>query len=117
MVRGVIKLQIDYKLQDKFDLAIFLPACFLIIGGLLAIYSSTVHHPTASGNFQRQLIWAIISLLVFFIIYSLPLQTFKMFSVAIYIVTILLLVATLLVGKTVNGDRKSTRLNSRHANI
>jgi len=98
-------LQIDYKLQDKFDLAIFLPTLFLIISGLLAIYSSTVHHPTASGNFQRQLVWAIISLFIFFIIYSLPLQTFKMFSVATYLTTILLLIATLLVGKTVNGSK------------
>jgi rod shape determining protein RodA len=98
-------LQIDYKLQDKFDLAIFLPALFLIIGGLLAIYSSTVHHPTASGNFQRQLVWALISLLIFLIVYSLPQQSFKMFSIVTYIVTILFLFATLLVGKTVNGSK------------
>jgi rod shape determining protein RodA len=98
-------MQINYKLQDKFDLAIFLPMIFLIISGLLAIYSSTVHHPTASGNFQKQFYWTIFSLVIFFIVFSLPQQLFKMFAIASYTTSILFLIAVLVVGKTVYGSK------------
>jgi len=98
-------MRINYKLQDRFDFAIFLPVLFLMIAGLLAIYSSTVNHPTAHGNFQRQVYWAGFSLLVFFFIYSLPQQTFKMFALAAYSVSIIFLIAVLVVGKTVYGSK------------
>lgn len=98
-------MRISYKLQDRFDLAIFLPAIALIIIGLSAIYSSTVHHPSASGNFQRQVVFVFLALFAFAVAYSLPQQTFKMFAVPTYIVSILFLVAVLFVGKTVYGSR------------
>ena len=98
-------MRISYKLQDRFDLAIFLPCLTLIGIGLLAIYSSTVHHPTASGNFQKQVIFAVSSLLAFFITYSLPQQTFKMFAVPAYLISLLFLVAVLVGGKTVYGSK------------
>jgi rod shape determining protein RodA len=98
-------LNINYKLQDRFDLSIFLPVIGLIIFGLLAIYSSTVNHPTASGNFQKQVIFVIISLFVFFITFSLPLQSFKKFAIALYGVSIFFLIAVLVIGKTVYGAK------------
>jgi rod shape determining protein RodA len=98
-------LNINYKLQDRFDLSIFLPVIGLIIFGLLAIYSSTVNHPTASGNFQKQVIFVIISLFVFFVTFSLPLQSFKKFAIALYGVSIFFLIAVLLIGKTVYGAK------------
>jgi len=98
-------LNINYKLQDRFDLSIFLPVIGLIIFGLLAIYSSTVNHPTASGNFQKQVVFVIISLFVFFVTFSLPLQSFKKFAIALYAVSIFFLVAVLVIGKTVYGAK------------
>ncbi len=98
-------MNINYKLQDKFDLAIFLPVIGLIIFGLLAIYSSTLNHPTASGNFQKQVFFVIISLLIFFVTFSLPLQSFKKFAIVIYGVSIFFLVAVLAVGKTIYGAK------------
>ncbi len=98
-------MQINYKLQDKFDLSIFLPVLFLAIIGLIAIYSATVSHPTASGNFQKQVFSALVALIAFFVVYSLPQQVFKMFSVPAYAVSILLLILVLLAGKTVYGSR------------
>ena len=77
-------MKINYKLQDRFDLSIFLPAIGLIIFGLLAIYSSTLNHPTASGNFQKQIIFVFISLIVFLLLFFLPLQSFRKFAIAIY---------------------------------
>jgi len=98
-------MNINYKLQDRFDLSIFLPAVGLIIFGLLAIYSSTLNHPTASGNFQKQIVFVAISLIVFFITFSLPLQSFKKFAIVIYGVSIFFLIAVLAVGRTVYGAK------------
>ncbi len=98
-------MRINYKLQDRFDLAIFLPVVGLIIMGLLAIYSSTTHHPTASGNFQKQVFFVVVSLIAFLIIYSLPQQVFKMFAIPTYLVTLFFLVAVLVMGRTVYGAK------------
>jgi len=98
-------LQINYKLKDRFDIAIFIPLVLLILFGLIAIYSSTVNHPLASGRFQQQVIAAITAIFVFFIVYSLPQQLFKSFAVTTYIISILLLIAVLFVGKTVYGAK------------
>lgn len=98
-------LKINYKLQDRFDFGIFIPTVLLIIIGLMAIYSSTVNHPTASGNFQKQLISAFIALFIFFVIYFLPQQTIKIFAIPAYAASIFLLVVVLFAGKTVFGSK------------
>ncbi len=98
-------MQINYKLQDKFDLSIFIPVIFLIIIGLVAVYSSTVNHPIASGNFQKQLSWAIVSLIAFIVVYSIPQQLFKMLAIPSFIFSLVLLVVVLFAGKTVYGSK------------
>ncbi len=98
-------MRINYKLQDRFDLAIFLPCIALIIVGLLAIYSSTVNHPTARGNFQKQIFFAALSILAFLVVYSLPQRTFKMAAIPTYIISLLFLMAVLVIGKTVSGSK------------
>jgi rod shape determining protein RodA len=98
-------LQINYKLQDKFDLSIFIPVIFLIIIGLVAVYSSTVNHPIASGNFQKQLSWAIVSLIAFIVVYSIPQQLFKMLAIPSFIFSLVLLIVVLFAGKTVYGSK------------
>lgn len=96
-------MQIDYKIRDRFDFGLFGSALLLIAIGLIAIYSSTVNHPTASGNFDKQLTWSIISLICFFIIYSLPTNSFKIAAVPSYIFSILLLMLVFVAGKKVSG--------------
>ncbi|MBI1936825.1 MAG: rod shape-determining protein RodA [Ignavibacteriales bacterium] len=98
-------MQINYKLQDRFDLAIFLPVIILTAVGLLAIYSSTVNHPTASGKFLQQLISVVFAFAVFLIVYSLPQQIFKMFAIPSYLISLLFLLAVLVIGKTVYGSK------------
>ena len=98
-------MHINYKLQDRFDLAIFIPAVVLIIFGLLAIYSSTFNHPTASGNFQKQLIFAVVAIIAFFITFSLPQQLFKSFAIPLFFASLFFLLAVLVVGKTVYGAK------------
>ena len=98
-------MRIDYNLRDKFDFGIFVPVSLLIAIGLSAIYSSTFNHPTASGNFERQLIWGIAAFFVFFITYSLPTKTFRMIAVPSYLFSLLLLIVVLVVGRRVSGAK------------
>jgi rod shape determining protein RodA len=71
----------------------------------MAVYSSTVNHPIATGNFQKQLSWAIVSLVAFFVVYSIPQQLFKMLAVPSFIISLVLLVVVLFAGKTVYGSK------------
>lgn len=98
-------MRIDYKLNDKFDFVIFFAMFFLLCIGLAAIYSATVNHPMMSDNFLRQVTWAIISLVVFFIIYTLPSNTFRLSAVPVYLVSLFFLTIVLFFGKTVSGAK------------
>jgi rod shape determining protein RodA len=101
----VLLLQIDYKLRDKFDFGLIIPVLVLILIGLTAIYSSTVNHPTASGNFNRQVLWAAVSFIVFIVMYSIPTNTFKMISIPTYLIAIGLLVLVLFMGRKISGAK------------
>jgi rod shape determining protein RodA len=98
-------LRIDYKLSDKFDFGIFIPVSILIAIGLSAIYSSTFNHPTASGNFERQLIWGLVAFTIFFITYSLPTNTFRSIATPSYLFSLLLLVVVIVIGRRVSGAK------------
>jgi len=98
-------LRIDYKLEDKFDFGLFIPSMILISIGLLAIYSSTFSHPAAAGNFQKQLIWVIAALGIFFITFSLPTNSFRFAASPMYLFSILLLVGVLVIGRKVSGAK------------
>lgn len=98
-------MRIDYKLSDKFDFGIFIPVSLLIAIGLTAIFSSTYNHPTMSGNFERQLIWGLASLFIFFITYSLPTNTFKTIAIPTYLFSLFLLVVVIVVGRRVSGAK------------
>ncbi len=83
----------------------FLAALILIIVGLLAIYSSTYNHPTAKGNFNKQLIFGLVSVVVFFIVYFLPANTFRVIAIPTFLISLGLLVAVIFMGKTVYGAK------------
>jgi rod shape determining protein RodA len=98
-------LRIDYKINDKFDFGMFIPVIALICVGLAAIYSSTINHPTAVGNFQKQLLLGGLALVIFFIVYSIPTNSFRYAAIPTYILSLLLLVAVLVIGKKVSGAK------------
>ena len=98
-------MRIDYKLNDKFDLGIFIPAVILFCIGLAAIYSSTLNNPHAAGNFQKQIVWGIGSFIIFFVIYSLPTNTFKTLAIPTYLFSILMLLVVLAIGKRISGQK------------
>jgi rod shape determining protein RodA len=98
-------LRVDYKLSDKFDFMLFIPALLLMLIGFTAVYSATLSHPTAGGNFERQVVWGILSLVVFIILYFLPTNWFKSLSIPVYLSSILLLLIVITIGKTVSGQK------------
>ncbi|MBK7629568.1 MAG: rod shape-determining protein RodA [Ignavibacteriales bacterium] len=98
-------MRIDYKLSDKFDFGIFVPAVLLIVIGLTAIFSSTFNHPTMSGNFNRQLVFSFVAFFVFFITYSLPTNSFRMITIPSYLFSLLLLIVVIIIGRKVSGAR------------
>jgi len=105
-------LRIDYNIKDKFDFGLFLPALILFGFGLLAIYSSTVNNSFAQENFQRQVIWGIFAFILFFIVYSLPTNVFKSLAIPSYVVSLLMLVAVLAMGKQISGSKSWLVLGS-----
>lgn len=98
-------MKIEYKLNDRFDLTLFISVMLLTAIGLAAIYSSTANHPTASGNFYKQLFFVVVSLILFFVIYYLPQQTFRKFAIPAYVFSIIFLILVLVVGKSVYGSK------------
>jgi rod shape determining protein RodA len=98
-------MRIDYKLQDKFDFGLFIPLVLLFGFGLAAIYSSTYNNPVASGHFEKQLIFGIIAFIVFFITYSLPTNSFRTIAIPSYLISLLLLIVVVLVGRKISGQR------------
>ena len=98
-------MRIDYKLEDKFDFGLFVPSFVLICIGLMAIYSSTLNNPSAGNNFEKQLIWAAVALIIFFITYFLPTNSFRYAAIPLYVFSLMLLVVVLVAGKQVSGAK------------
>jgi len=105
-------LQINYKFKDKFDIWFFVPIILLLGIGLIAIYSATLNNPIAENNFTKQLIWVGTGIIVFFVIYFLPTNSFKNIAWPIYIFSILLLIIVVVMGKRVSGAKSWLYLGS-----
>jgi rod shape determining protein RodA len=101
----VPSLRIDYKLEDKFDVGLFLSFLLLFIIGVAAIYSSTLHNRAASGNFEKQVFWGLTGLFVFFIVYYLPTIALRRIAVPSYLISLFFLVIVLVIGRRIYGQR------------
>lgn len=97
--------RIDYQFEDRFDILLVGSVFLLVVLGLMAIYSSTLNHPTAGGNFQKQLFSAIISFVVFLIIYFSPQRVINLLPVPSYLFSLIFLVAVLFIGRRVYGSK------------
>ena len=105
-------MHINYKFKDKFDIWFFVPIILLLCIGLIAIYSATLNNPIAENNFIKQLIWVGIGIIVFFVVYFIPTNTFKNLAWPAYILSILLLVVVVVLGRRVSGARSWLYLGS-----
>jgi rod shape determining protein RodA len=105
-------LRIDYNINDKFDFGIFLPVIILIGLGLAAIYSSTVNNVIAHENFQKQVFFGVIAIIIFFITYSLPSNVFRISAIPVYLAAIFLLLVVLGIGRQISGSKSWIMLGS-----
>ncbi len=106
------QLQIDYNVKDKFDFSLWISAILLICIGLAAIYSSTINNAAAGNNFEKQLIFAVVSIIVFFIAYSVPVNTFKMITIPSYLLSLFLLAVVVVIGRKIYGAKSWLNLGS-----
>lgn len=87
-----------------FDLFMFSSSTLLLVLGLLMIYSTTLSSP--SNLMPRQLIYGLISLVVFFVLAFFDYRNLKKATWWMYIVIILSLAAVWFLGRTVKGSTR-----------
>jgi rod shape determining protein RodA len=92
----------------KFDWMLFASCLALTAFGLAAIYSTSLGSQGESpdySNFNRQLIFLAIGLVAVFVIPAFDYRLLSGFSKVLYVLSIVLLVAVLVFGRTVNGAK------------
>ena len=92
----------------KIDLPTVFGVVFLIFLGLLNIYSTVnadnlVAPFSLENPFGKQIIFVLISVLLFFIIQSLPFKFFERFASIAYVISMLSLLGLFVFGKNING--------------
>jgi rod shape determining protein RodA len=97
--------RIEGNISSKLDLYLLVSSILIIIIGLLSIYSSTYNIHYLHVNFYKQLVFAIIGIFIGLIVYNLPLKVFNLSATPFYIISILLLIVVLFVGKKVSGNQ------------
>jgi rod shape determining protein RodA len=90
--------------RDRLDPVVFLSVTGLVLIGIASVYSAT-YDAGASLYFNRQVIWAAAGFVLMIVIWLLPFRTVQMASYPLYAISILLLVAVLVAGKTVAGTK------------
>jgi len=98
-------LHINYKFKDKFDIWYFVTIILLLGIGLLAIYSATQNNSLAENNFVKQLFWVGIGVIVFFIVFSIPTNLFRIIAWPAYLFSVLLLLVVIVLGRKISGAK------------
>lgn len=97
-------ISVEKKFWDYIDFKLIIPVLFLTIIGFLSIYSATATLPN-NNQFENQLISFGMSIIILLFFALTPEKWLHYFSIPIYIIAILLLIATLLFGTTIYGTR------------
>jgi rod shape determining protein RodA len=90
--------------KENIDYTILIVVSLLLMIGVISIYSAT-YDAGASAFFNRQLIWAGIGILLMLSIMFIPFRTLQLISYPAYIISILVLIGVLVIGKTVAGSK------------
>ncbi|MFH1226131.1 MAG: rod shape-determining protein RodA [bacterium] len=88
----------------KLDWLLLAVAIFLVVLGLTALYSVSLSLAGNSFfNFQKQIIFFLIGLILFFLVCFVNYKIFKSLSGPIYLLAVILLVGVLFFGRTIRG--------------
>ena len=91
-------------LKEYFDYKALLICLGLVAVGLLSVYSAT-YDVGAAAAFEKQLVWAGIGLVALVAAAIFPLKTLQRISLPLYIATLGILLAILVIGHTVAGSK------------
>lgn len=100
------KIMIDRRLVENFDWSVLLAFFFIVLLGLINLYSALYQQiqADATGNpFFKQVVWLGLGFVGLVASLFLDYQRLKEVSLWIYMATVLMLVAVLIVGKEING--------------
>lgn len=96
----------------RMDWGAFLAQCLLLTIGVIFIYSACFRgDPSAVSPFyKKQMCWIALGLAVFFVIACVDYQVFSKWAYLLFGVALLLLVAVLIFGPTINGAKRWIRI-------
>ncbi len=100
------------KYFDKFA---FIVLMLLSFTGIVLIYSAS--HSLEQSHFLKQLLWLLVSLIVFFLVFWVKTETFFNISFAIYVVLVSILVIQIVAGKFISGTRSWIKMGFFYAQI
>ena len=101
---------IDRRLFENIDWFLISLLLFNSALGVVFIYSSTHYLP---GNYYlKQILWILLSLVVFFLVLSIDYKVLVTYSLYFYIGVLIVLVGMLFFGKVVAGSRSWIRIGS-----
>ena len=95
----------DRRLLINFDWSVLIAVLFLIVSGIVLIYSATYNAAGASTKtlYTRQIYWALIALVGFFVTILIDYHQIVRYGIALYILNNLLLVYLLISGNSRAG--------------
>jgi len=90
-----------------FDFVVFIASIILMIVGVLFIYSSGVSSTgmVVSNEYIKQIVWVVSGVILLLIVSFVDYSHFRNLALYAYVGLVILLIATLLFGKVVNGSR------------
>ncbi len=90
----------DSQELKRVDLGIVFTVSFLLIAGLVAVYSATQSSsPALANNFVKQLAWVFLGTIVLSVVVTMPMKWFKQYAYLVYFFSLGLLVLVLIFGK------------------
>lgn len=95
----------DRSIFKRFDILLALTTAILITIGVLAIYSATYGNATSHEFYMKQLYFALFGFALMIGLSFVPPQYISKASYLLYLITILLLIAVLIFGRTIKGNK------------
>lgn len=100
-----MKPKLDRKLLSYFDWPLFGCTLLIVFLGLLNLYSATLDLPVAR-YFRSQFIWTSLGLFLILILVFIDYRILERLAYPIYVLTLLLLVVVLFMGKSAQGAQR-----------
>jgi len=99
---------IDRRLIVNFDWKIFILAIIITSIGILTIYSANYGFDSSESVFyiKRQIMWLLISIFVMVLFTTFDYKSLEDYTIHIYIINLILLIAVLLIGKKTMGAQR-----------